>query len=92
MSKFVEEQAMPTPNDGDSMWDKVIEDMKDRDKVGRKRYGTPLQAFNGRDSLIDAYQESQDLTVYIRQTIEEMKWIRLHLLAGFQNKLWKTLN
>jgi len=49
----------------------VIADMRERDHVGRQRYGTPLQANNGRDALLDAYQEALDLVVYLRQAIEE---------------------
>jgi hypothetical protein len=52
-------------------WELVIEDMRDRDRVGRAKYGTPLQPCNGRDSLVDAYQEALDLVVYLRNEIEE---------------------
>lgn len=38
---------------------------------GRRKYGTPLQAHNGRDPLVDAYQEALDLCVYLRQAIAE---------------------
>lgn len=65
------DQPMPTPNQGRPIWDLVIEDMKARDRVGRERYGTPLQSFNGRDALQDAYFEALDLAVYLRQAIEE---------------------
>jgi hypothetical protein len=51
----------------------VIEDMKARDNLGRERYGTPLQIDNGRDFLIDAYQESLDLVVYLRGEIEKRR-------------------
>ena len=54
-----------------AIWDLVIEDMKARNQTGIKRYGTPLQAHNGRDPLVDAYQEALDLVVYLRQAIEE---------------------
>lgn len=63
----------PTHNDGIPIWDLVIADMHERDKVGRQRYGTPLQTNNGRDALVDAYQEALDLVVYLRQLIEERK-------------------
>ena len=36
-------------------------------------HGTPLQAHNGRDPLVDAYQEALDLAVYLRQAIEERR-------------------
>jgi hypothetical protein len=65
------EQPMPTKNDRQPVWDLVIKDMQERDQVGRQRYGTPLQPFNGRDALRDAYEEALDLTVYLRQAILE---------------------
>lgn len=49
----------------------LIQDMKERDQVGRARYGVPLQPFNGRDMLLDAYQEALDLCVYLRAAVEE---------------------
>ena len=64
-------QPAPTSNANDAIWDLVMQDMKDRDQVGRERYGTPLQGFNGRDALVDAYQEALDLVVYLRQAIWE---------------------
>ena len=74
MSKIVDQPA-PQPNEEPGIWQLVIADMRDRDQVGRQRYGTPLQAHNGRDALVDAlvdaYQEALDLVVYLRQAIEE---------------------
>jgi hypothetical protein len=63
----------PTPkkNDNPAIWDLVIEDMRERDREGQRKYGTRLQTHNGRDALIDAYQEALDLVVYLRQAIEE---------------------
>lgn len=52
-------------------WRYVDADMQERDRLGRERYGTPLQPHNGRDALVDAYQEALDLVVYLRQAIEE---------------------
>ena len=64
-------QPEPKPNDSRPIWELVIEDMQSRDHVGRERYGTPLQANNGRDSLRDAYEEALDLAVYLKTAIEE---------------------
>ncbi len=61
----------PSANDSEPIWDMVIRDMRERDDFGRKNYGTPLQAGNGRDPLVDAYQEALDLCVYLRQAIAE---------------------
>lgn len=70
-TKLVDEQRDPEHNDGPAIWDLVVEDMKMRDESGFKKYGTRLQANNGRDALVDAYQEALDLCVYIRQAIYE---------------------
>lgn len=64
-------EPLPITSDRRPIWELVIEDMEERDRVGRQKYGTPLQAFNGRDPLVDAYQEVLDLAVYLRQAIEE---------------------
>lgn len=66
-----QEQPAPTPNDNPSLWDAVIEDMRQRDQLGRARYGTPVQVNNGRDSLRDLYEELLDAVVYCRQVMEE---------------------
>lgn len=70
---LIEEQLAPLPERADkpAVWDLVVADMQARDRVGRERYGTPLQPHNGRDALVDAYQEALDLVVYLRQRIEE---------------------
>ncbi len=65
-----EHQPAPQPSTGD-VWALVLADMEDRRRLGIERYGVPLQAHNGRDALIDAYQEALDLAVYLRQAIEE---------------------
>ncbi len=71
MSGPIADQPPPIPSDRPAVWDLVVADMKERDQVGRARYGTPLQPHNGRDALVDAYQEALDLVVYLRQAIEE---------------------
>jgi len=65
------DQPPPVPNASTPIWELVIADMRERDQVGRARYGTPLQANNGRDALADAYAEALDLTVYMKQAMVE---------------------
>lgn len=65
------EQQSPDANNHPHIADLVIQDMAERKQLGIKRYGTALQPFNGRDALVDAYQEALDLCVYLRQAIEE---------------------
>jgi len=67
------EQPPPVNNGLPAMWDLVMADMKERDRVGRDRYGTPLQPHNGRHALKDAYAEILDLIVYFRQHIYEQE-------------------
>jgi hypothetical protein len=67
----VKDQPAPVRNDRPAIWELVRADMVARDKLGRERYGTPLQPFNGREPLIDLYQELLDAVAYCRQEIYE---------------------
>jgi hypothetical protein len=49
----------------------VIDDLGDRLRMGVTKYGTPLQPLNGRDTLIDVYQEGMDQVAYLRAFIQE---------------------
>lgn len=79
-------QPNPIPTENKPLWDSVIDkmlasgaymgsdvinDMQDRDRVGRQTYGVPLTAHNGRDALKDAYAELLDAVVYLEQYIVE---------------------
>ena len=62
----------PAPKPGKTpVWKTVIEDMEARDNLGFERYGTRLETHNGRDALLDAYEEALDLAVYLKQAILE---------------------
>lgn len=64
-------ESDPVPNDRPAVWDLVLADMRDRDALGRQRYGTPLQPHNGRKPLRDLYQELLDAVAYTRQELFE---------------------
>lgn len=49
------------------------DDMKARKEFGLKKYGTILQADNGRNPLKDGYAEILDLLVYAKQAMEQGK-------------------
>lgn len=49
----------------------VIADLQARKQVGLERYGSLLQAHNGRDALRDLYEELQDGLVYAKQAETE---------------------
>lgn len=65
----------PVQGEGDILAE-IIKDLTDRREAGVAKYGTPLQRFNGRNGLVDAYQEILDLLAYMRQSIGEMSAIR----------------
>lgn len=57
----------------------MVADLTARAEEGRKKYGTYLESFNGRDALMDAYQESLDQTMYLRQAIEERDSVKARI-------------
>ncbi len=62
----------PPPKKGKAIvYRQVIRDIRARALMGNRKYGTYLETFNGRSALMDAYQESLDLAVYLRQRIME---------------------
>lgn len=66
-----DKQSLPTASDAPIAHHLVMEDLEERLRIGIERYGQPLQAHNGRDSLRDAYEEALDLCVYLRNAIYE---------------------
>ena len=68
-NELTDPQPPPKSTDEPAAWDLVMADMRARDNFGFRKYGTRLQANNGRDSLTDAYQEALDLAVYLRNEI-----------------------
>lgn len=70
MNKAAVPQPMPT-GEGEDILTLVLNDLKDRSDEGLKKYGTRLRANNGRDALMDAYQEALDMCQYLRQSIYE---------------------
>lgn len=52
---------------------RLLADLADRKALGRIRYGVALQDHNGRDAMLDAYQEVQDAPLYLRQAAEEAR-------------------
>lgn len=67
----IKDQPMPTSAKGPVIQDLVIADVVERKQVGLERYGQYVHPHNGRDALVDAYQEALDLVMYLRQAIFE---------------------
>jgi hypothetical protein len=65
------DQPMPVVNDRPAVQDALIVDVERRKQIGVERYGTLLQPFNGRSAIRDAYEESLDMAIYLRQVLAE---------------------
>lgn len=65
-------QPLPTVRDGvEDVQTAVIRDIESRRELGIRRYGTALQPHNGRNALLDAYEEALDLAMYLKQALIE---------------------
>jgi len=70
MDSFDASAAQPSPvGGGQDVTALVVADLQARSAAGQKKYGTVLKTHNGRNPLIDAYQEALYLAVYLRQAI-----------------------
>lgn len=66
-----EAQPAPKPSAHPAVWDLVVRDMHARDLGGERKYGMRLRPFDGRATMVDAYQEVLDLAVYLRKHLYE---------------------
>jgi hypothetical protein len=64
--------------------DQVATDLLARKAFGLDKYGTALQTGNGRDFLLDLYQELQDAAVYARGFLLEHDEGSLEWLVAFE--------
>lgn len=65
-------QPAPTPSTTHPTIASLVQsDITARVAKGVETYGQPLYPHNGRDALVDAYQEAIDLMFYLRQAIYE---------------------
>jgi len=60
------EQPLPIGT-GTIVLHRVQGDIQARAEMGKKKYGTYLRAHNGRDPLLDTYQEALDTVMYLCQ-------------------------
>lgn len=81
------DQPPPVANERPAVADLVIADIEERKRLGIERYGVALQPHNGRDALVDHYQELLDGVKYIRQEIEERKDYRAEGAAAEREKI-----
>lgn len=86
-------QQPPVKNGYPHVADQVIKEIYLRKKLGTHNYGCALQPFNGRNALQDAYEESIDQSLYLKQALierEEMISL-LHAMANAKTQDTFTL-
>lgn len=83
-------QHEPPPKQGKvDVADLVMVDIQARVEAGLQKYGTKLQTHNGRDALMDAYQEAIDLVMYLRQAMAERDEVKI---GQYEANLGQSLN
>lgn len=60
----------------------VVKDLNQRSERGKETYGTYLYPYNGRNAIMDAYQEALDLSMYLKQFMLE-KEIKSEIVKVF---------
>lgn len=65
------DQPLPLVNETTDIQQAVIRDIEERREVGKQRYGTALQGFNGRSVVRDLYEELLDGVMYAKQMRKE---------------------
>lgn len=66
------DSTQPKPSaGGQSVTEAVIQDFQTRRKYGIKKYGQELLTVDGRDTLIEIYQELMDAVVYTKKALME---------------------
>lgn len=74
VSEIRADEHEPPPKPGKAIvLDLVLKDLQDRAEKGKTKYGTYLMTHNGRNTLMDAYQEALDLVMYLRQALYEQE-------------------
>lgn len=72
VNPFSVASQQPTPHgSGTPIVNLVKADLEARAQAGELKYGERLKAHNGRNALLDAYQEALDLACYLRQAMQE---------------------
>lgn len=71
VADFTRGEPPPLPGGGPSIHDLVVEEIISRRNFGYRKYGSLLQAWNGRRPSKDLLDEILDAAMYVRQLIQE---------------------
>lgn len=85
-------QPRPIVHDGPLVKDQLIIDIQALCARRAVKYGTHLQPHNGRDSLLDAYEEVLDLALYLKAVLMERSTEpRNQIIAGMDRDLGRMI-
>ena len=74
--------SQPAPKIGRAVvYTELIKDIERRAKFGRNKYGQDLMTEDGRDTLVDAYQEALDLCMYLKKLLMEQETFGYEFLS-----------
>lgn len=82
------DQTLPIPNGRRPIVDIVRDDLLERKEHGVRKYGQALQAFNGRDPVQDAFEESVDLMLYFKQLLIENEALSKYTFSTAHADVW----
>lgn len=85
------DQVLPLINGMRDAQSQMAEDILERRSVGISRYGTPLQPFNGRNTILDLYEELLDAAVYARTLLTMREATREMLIEETEKALSGTM-
>jgi hypothetical protein len=83
-------QPPPQPGAAPHSVDLVVVDLASRKRYGVAKYGVAHQHDNGRDHLVDLYQELLDGAVYVRAEIERRREVPVS--RALVERAYETLN
>jgi hypothetical protein len=66
-------QQVAPAGDGREVLPEVLKDIEARAQTGLSKYGTLLKTDNGRNALLDMYQELIDAVMYVKQLLMEIE-------------------
>lgn len=83
------DQALPTEGEGDVI-SSLIRRLEERRAIGVRRYGTSLQAFNGRDPFRDHEEELLDQHNYAEQIRHEYNALAEALIVLWRHAMGRN--
>lgn len=83
-----EDQPLPTADEArESDYEQLVRDIRSREALGVQRYGQSHRGFNGRNTVMDAYEETIDQALYLRSLLTMADASREDVVAAIEQTL-----